>query len=69
MVIDEIAALWAIANIGTRFDPLRILQIANAASGIGRRTRRRPASTIDPLTGRPSYAAVLISQVRLHNPA
>jgi len=29
MVIDEIAVLWAIANIGTRFDRLRILPIAN----------------------------------------
>src|SRR5262249_46988141 len=90
MVIDEIAVLWAMANIGNCFDPLRILRIANdreaacrpaksgapcwlrkhnAASGIGRRTWRRPASTIDPLTGWSSYAAVLISQVRLHNPA
>jgi hypothetical protein len=25
MVIDEIAVLWAIANIGNRFDPLRTL--------------------------------------------
>ena len=29
MVIDEIAVLWAIANIGNRFDPLLILRIAN----------------------------------------
>jgi len=26
MVIDEIAVLWAIANIGNRFDPLRNCQ-------------------------------------------
>jgi hypothetical protein len=84
MVIDEIAALWAIANIGTRFDRLRILPIANdreaackpAKSGAPcwlRKHMRRQGldggSTIDPLTGRPSYAAVLPSQLQLHNPA
>ena len=91
MVIDEIAVLWAIANIGNRFDPLHIRPIANdrkatckpaksgapcwlrkhnASPGIERqRTRRRPASTTDPSTGKAELRSGLLSPLQLHNPA